>query len=475
MAEEEGFEKAHHHEEEEEEEGEEEKKKKKKETMMSPWEQHSTVISIPRYDYNAPSSLLHHSLSGFLITCTIKREKSATKEAISILDKYVGSCSNADSGNLDNSDDNAATKRRKICPEDDQDGETETASNNSGKTSGTCLSSVMPDTNLDRGHVLSLVKLTRSGLLLFTFPRNTPADTVGVVSNIMESVESGISKSPLWCHRIFPIQETCSLNEKELQIVVSKLVFQFMNDKQHKVSHPVKFLVGDVSQQLHLFSGIMWGVVMNFSESFFLSYKKMQPTNKPLLTSTCTDTTVLSISALLYASCSSGNGLNEMCWSSFKNHIFDVKSYYKAFSGGLREVLPWQVTFKRARSSFLIAMFAVGYNRRGIEETELKIVKDTSNGSDKFALLDRNKCFGVVAAAVKSAVSDSVVDLKSPEFSVLVELLPLSGVPNGSLVVAVSVLPQNLVNTKPRLCIKALVSDSKAKGGKHKKGMDNVV
>lgn len=59
--------------------------------------------------------------------------------------------------------------------------------------------------------------------------------------------------------------------------------------------------------------------------------------------------------------------------------------------------------------------FAVGYNRRGIEETELKIVKDTSNGSDKFALLDRNKCFGVVAAAVKSVVSDSVVDLKSPE------------------------------------------------------------
>ena len=28
-------------------------------------------------------------------------------------------------------------------------------------------------------------------------------------------------------------------------------------------------------------------------------------------------------------------------------------------------------------------------------------MKDTSNGSDKFALLDRNKCFGVVAAAVK--------------------------------------------------------------------------
>ncbi|GMY18072.1 hypothetical protein FCV25MIE_13311 [Fagus crenata] len=348
MAEEE-VEKAHHSESESE---------KKMQASMTPWEQHSGVISIPRYDYKAPTSLLHHSLSGFLITCTIKREKSATKEAISILQKYLGSSSSGNSGNLENSDDNADAKKRKICPNDDDlDGESKAASNNSENTGGelsigTCLSPVSSDPNLDRAHVLSLVKLIRSGLLLFTFPTNTTVDTVRIVSNIMESLESGISKSPLWCHRIFPIQATCSLNEKELQTVVSKLVLQFMNEKQqHEVARPVKF--------------------------------------------------------------------------------------------------------------------AVGYNRRGIEETEMKIRKDTSNGSDAFALLDRNKCFGIVAAAVKNAVSDSVVDLKAPEFSVLVELLPLSRVPNGSLVVAVSVLPQNLTNTKPRLCIKPLVSDSKAKGGKH--------
>uniref|UniRef100_A0A2N9GWS9 Pectin acetylesterase n=1 Tax=Fagus sylvatica TaxID=28930 RepID=A0A2N9GWS9_FAGSY len=47
-----------------------------------------------------------------------------------------------------------------------------------------------------------------------------------------------------WCHRIFPIQATCSLNEKELQTVVSKLVLQFMNDKQpHEVARPVKTLL----------------------------------------------------------------------------------------------------------------------------------------------------------------------------------------------------------------------------------------
>lgn len=47
------------------------------------------------------------------------------------------------------------------------------------------------------------------------------------------------------------------------------------------------------------------------------------------------------------------------------------------------------------------------------------------------------------------------------QLSVIVELLPLSGVPNGSLIVAVSVLPRNLVSTKPRLCIKALTSNTK--------------
>lgn len=54
----------------------------------------------------------------------------------------------------------------------------------------------------------------------------------------------------------------------------------------------------------------------------------------------------------------------------------------------------------------------MGYNRRGIKETEMKITKDTSTASN---LLDRNSCFSTVAGAVKDVVPDSVVDLKSPE------------------------------------------------------------
>ncbi|XP_041012730.1 uncharacterized protein LOC121256137 isoform X3 [Juglans microcarpa x Juglans regia] len=309
----------------------------------------------------SPAPSLEMELSPFFLS---EREKSATKEALSILEKYVGSFANGSSEILEKPDDNGVSKRRKICTdyldrESINNGESNTASNNSGDNSsnckpskGICSSPARVDINLEEGPILSLVKLTRSGLLLFTFPRNSAADTVRTVSNIMDSFESGTSKSPLWCHRIFPIQATCTLNEKELQAVVSKLVLQFLNDKQQELAHPVKF--------------------------------------------------------------------------------------------------------------------AVGYNTRGIKETEMKILKDTSNGSNAFALLDRNKCFSVVAAAVKNAASDSVVDLKSPALSVLVELLPLSGVPNGELVVAVSVLPRKLVNTKPRLCIKALVSDVKARDdGRH--------
>lgn len=90
---------------------------------------------------------------------------------------------------------------------------------------------------------------------------------------------------------------------------------------------------------------------------------------------------------------------------------------------------------------------------------ETKSAKENLNGSN--SLLDRNKCFEIVGTAVNSVVKDSVVDLRSPELSVFVEVLPLSGVPNGSIVVAVSVLPSNLVSTKPRLSVEALNSNTK--------------
>ncbi|KAK9160745.1 hypothetical protein Syun_007086 [Stephania yunnanensis] len=72
---------------------------------------------------------------------------------------------------------------------------------------------------------------------------------------------------------------------------------------------------------------------------------------------------------------------------------------------------------------------------RGVDEKEMKIRKCDSQSFESSALLDRNNS------------------------------LPLSGISNGLPVVVVSVLPYNLVRTKPRLCIKPLISDSKTSKG----------
>uniref|UniRef100_A0A7C9CLD1 Uncharacterized protein n=1 Tax=Opuntia streptacantha TaxID=393608 RepID=A0A7C9CLD1_OPUST len=295
---------------------------------LKPWEQHAAVISIPRFDYNAPSSLLHYSHPGFLITCPFKREKSATKEAISILEKYLESNG---SECLKKSDASSSIKRRKLCSADAEPAGIVSKANSSVKQAPNLL----------------LVKVTRSGLVLLTLPKGSFVDPVGIVSHVNQSLESGVLKRPVWCHRIFPIQATCQLSEKEVTAVVSELVLNFVDDEGSSLSRPLKF--------------------------------------------------------------------------------------------------------------------AVGYNRRGIEETEMKAINNNSSDPNLCALLVRNKCFSVVAAAVKAIVPDSVVDLKSPELCILIELLPLSGVPAGLLVTAVSVLPRYLVSTKPRLCIKALVCDSRAR------------
>ncbi|KAL8151726.1 hypothetical protein V2J09_021534 [Rumex salicifolius] len=299
---------------------------------LQPWEQHSSVIIIPRYDYKAPSSLLHHSHSGFLITCPIKREKSATKEAISILEKFIG-CNSF----LEEADEDEVTKRRKLCSVDEKSEDIirNEPSEGAGPSS---------EANTELGgqkHTLSLVKLTRNGLLLFITPKDNFLSPVQIVSSIHHSLDSGALKRPLWCHRIFPIQATCILGEKELSSVVSSLVREYVNSQAIKLTAPLKF--------------------------------------------------------------------------------------------------------------------AVGYNRRGIEQKELKLVKTNSSDPNVPAILDRDKCFGIVFSAVKDVVHDVVADLKSPEVCILVECIPLSRVQSSSVVAAVSLLPHSLVSVKPKLNVKTLI------------------
>ncbi|KAG6538649.1 hypothetical protein ZIOFF_003773 [Zingiber officinale] len=310
-----------------------------KEERMAPWEQHAAVISLPRYDYAAPSSLLHRSRSGFLITCPIKREKSATKEAMSLLGESARTSSiSAFKGYL-------SMKPHLTTQPSLSSGGLVARLGRCFRARRQAWALLLADDILAQSLNLSLVKLTRSGLLLLTFPNNTSRHVIDIVSDIFCALASRKLKSPLWCHRIFPIQETCILAKKDLQLVVSKLIEDFLGKDQEKLEKHIKF--------------------------------------------------------------------------------------------------------------------AVGYNRRGMDD-EIKSQKSTDKDTEEAStLLDRDACFKAVAGAIKAVAKNAIVDLKSPEVAVLVELLPISGIPQGLFVAGVSVLPLQFVTIKPRLCIKSLIADAK--------------
>ncbi|KAL3502172.1 hypothetical protein ACH5RR_036621 [Cinchona calisaya] len=184
---------------------EEQEVKMKTEEEMKPWEQHSAVISIPRFDYSAPSSLLNHSHSGFLITCPIKREKSATKEAMSILEKYIRSLSGLNAEGFESLDANMSAKRRRICEEELGNNIESKAAANDGQPGKPLENFCSPHTDSrtdtkrsdsEASNPLSLVKLTKSGLLLLIFPKEGDQAVVDIVMNIIQSRENGSLKSP---------------------------------------------------------------------------------------------------------------------------------------------------------------------------------------------------------------------------------------------------------------------------------------
>ncbi|CAM0944732.1 unnamed protein product [Alopecurus aequalis] len=220
---------------------------------LQPWEQHAAVISLPRYDYRASGSLLLRSHSGFLITCPIKREKSATKEAISILGEYISHASSHNSENLERCCIETASKKRKLCSEASESEHSEDAVTNgksdaSESTGGieveTSLVHSKTSENVDMTSNLSLVKLSMSGLLFFSFPSGG-VHVVQMLTEVFHSLRSGKLKSPQWCHRIFPIQETCVLSETELHATVSKLFLDFFRNKGDQ-DEPIKLgIIGE--------------------------------------------------------------------------------------------------------------------------------------------------------------------------------------------------------------------------------------
>eukprot|EP00249_Psilotum_nudum_P017616 c26410_g1_i1 orf=278-1396(+) len=98
--------------------------------------------------------------------------------------------------------------------------------------------------------------------------------------------------------------------------------------------------------------------------------------------------------------------------------------------------------------------YAVGFNRRGVGDFR---PKDNSN-SMEYDILGRMDCINLVAGAVKKVAPYAVVDLSAPQMVVMVEVIPVSGLQ--APICAMSVLPREAVNVKPKLCVKSLILTS---------------
>ncbi|CAK9874226.1 unnamed protein product [Sphagnum jensenii] len=329
---------------------------------MPPWEQHGGVINMPRYLYGANAALLQGSHPGFLITCAYRREKSTTKEAMALLQEVFERESEATNAFEMQKQDHKVEETQKLggaevpdkdriaampvtVSKDDQDRKDFENLEESGREPETY--SCGEDQDLTKGlPEFSLVKLARMGMVYLSVSGRMSRDLVTVLSRLLADIHAGLRTSPQWCHRIFPVQATCSLTKGDLCAVVMQLVKDYLGNRKTSTDQPLKY--------------------------------------------------------------------------------------------------------------------AVAFNRRGVEDKHSNISSITGDTSVQGGTLGKIECIDVIAGAVQTVTSHTVVDLVNPEMVVMVEVLPLVG-SQSSLVCALSVLPKELVVTKPKLVVKPLVQPKKRK------------
>lgn len=177
---------------------------------------------IARYNYSSEESL-QNGAQGFVVTCAFRREKSATKEVMQLLNKYlVLQHSEADT-------DQAAECTTKPATCDGQPSANESASPQPA---------VQLPANTPQ-HSLSLAKLATSGLLMLQLhstvssPEGTQqtdaSDTksqavpVEILRHILQDLQAGRLASPEFCERIIPVQTTCSMTMAALTAAAQQI------------------------------------------------------------------------------------------------------------------------------------------------------------------------------------------------------------------------------------------------------------
>lgn len=374
---------------------------------LQPWEQHATVINMPRFDYQAPSSLLHASHSGFLITCTMKREKSATKEAIHMLQKYFNLSTCTSRENLGSSDTCQNVNKTENAHEEAA-GEQAFDLDENPNAKRHKISA-----NIEEFPVCDMVSSNaRHGPAFKTHPPDSEISSVDKLESVSDRIQYGDQDSfeGQGSPRAQIHSSDANLTETSTGGSVMPSLVKLARNGILFFSLPGKRFLNIIGVLAELFEAINSGEL------------------KPPIW--CHRILPVQATCLLKE-----EDLHNVVLKLVKEHIDGTES---------KPEKPLK--------------FAVGYNTRGMEGNEVGSGGSQKKSAMESSILSRNDCFRIVAGAVKEVAIHSAVDLRSPEMAVLVEVLPLTGL-RVSCVAAISVLPGNLVNAKPRLSVKPLVAD----------------
>ncbi|KAI5066210.1 hypothetical protein GOP47_0018834 [Adiantum capillus-veneris] len=199
----------------------------------TPWEHHASASGLPRFNYKAPSST--DSLKGFLITCPLDREKSATMEAMPLITKQLKSPnllkSLGASGDESTGSDSSTLQSNK------------SAENGSNKDALNLKRSraefEIPEADDDKGVYIS--KLARKGIVSIFWDSSKTHDPVTVLSNIF--ADKGSRSSLRWCERMIPVQASCVYSRENLSALVTKLVMEYLGNSLPTEKQPLKYAV----------------------------------------------------------------------------------------------------------------------------------------------------------------------------------------------------------------------------------------
>lgn len=391
---------------------------------MPPWEQHASATALPRFNYNAPSTF--SSLRGFLITCILDREKSATKEAIGFLKEYLKSPPLT----VDRALKSSSAGEQKTGPVDQC-----TIQGHFFSDETNCTSNSQGITVQEREREIFCLPLSRD-----VDAGKAAEQSTGTASSKNASVVA-ITDSSL--HLDKPYMSSVDIErEEEMAMTAMKT-----DASPGVVKDRLTFKECQASK----------------TEGTGRSSKRSSAGHSDSCADDRSCFFLLKMAQKGIVSIFLENGISDDPVNMLSDVLEDIENGVRKPPQWFHRIVPVQASCALLRESLSAVVFklvkqhleesaptaeqplkyAIGYNRRGIEAKE--------------DVVGRMDCITLVAQTIAKASPHIVADLGAPQMVVIIEVIPLVGV-QGSPICGVAVLSGELVNVKPKLCVKPLSS-----------------